>query len=104
VASRSSRKEWPVARYYGSVISRTGNEVHRLGDRNIDVTAASTQGAVRVHLWDKGEGREVWARVTLEPWHYSVFYAEVPSRSETVLLFEGPILWDGETIDLEDEQ
>lgn len=91
-----------MARYYGSVVSRTGAEVHRLGHHNIDVTAASVQGAVKVHLYDKGEEREVWARVTLEPWHYDD--GGVPSRQTTVLLFEGPILWDGETIDLEDEE
>jgi hypothetical protein len=74
-----------MAAFYGSVIGKSGIEVHRLGYKRDGVTtrAAGWGGCVEVHAFqDETTGRDC-ASVWLKSWEYS--------GGPSVLVWSGPI-------------
>ena len=55
-----------MARFYGATKGERG-EAHRLGHREMNVTAASWRGAIKVELWTDADGVERY-RIARTAW------------------------------------
>ena len=75
-----------MANFYGEVTGRTKKATHRLGNTDIQVVAASWQGAIVVDMHtDKGGQTRV--KITKTSW---------PGRDVKELIYEGPVrqVWE----------
>ncbi len=57
-----------MSRFYGIVSGAAQTQATRRGHRELETTAASWKGAIRVYLWLADDGTQHY-RVSMIPWH-----------------------------------